>query len=153
MLIRRSPCHINLPYGKIISKTLSFPGETYEDFLGTLELVKKVRYNALFTFIYSRRSGTPAASMADTTPYKEKSKWFRTLLDEQVNICTELNRQFVGKTVRVLFDSKGKTDGTIAGRTEGNVIVEVEANESMIGEFYDVRITKAMNWAMAGELV
>jgi len=132
---------------------VGFPGETYEDFLGTFDLIKRVRYNALFTFIYSRRSGTPAATMPDPVPYKEKSKWFRMLLDEQINICTELNREFVGKTVRVLFDGDGKGENTIAGRTEGNIIVEVEAPKTMIGEFADVRITKAMNWAMAGELV
>ncbi len=131
---------------------VGFPGETRADFEQTLELVKRVRYNALFTFIYSKRSGTPAAVMEDPVSDREKSAWFRELLAVQTEICTELNREFVGKTVRVLFDSTGKAPGMIAGRTAGNIIVEVPAGTGRIGTFADVRITKAMNWAMAGEL-
>ena len=132
---------------------VGFPGETQEDFDKTLELVKTVHYNALFTFLYSKRSGTPAAVMPDDTPEEVKSARFRELLDVQVEICTEQNRAFVGKTLRVLFDAPGKKPGLIAGRTEGNVIVEVEGDESLIGRFADVRIEKAMNWAMMGTIV
>jgi tRNA-2-methylthio-N6-dimethylallyladenosine synthase len=132
---------------------VGFPGETREDFDATLALIKRVRYNALFTFIYSKRSGTPAATMPDPTPASDKSKWFRELLETQVEICSEINHSFIGETVRVLIDSAGKTDGTLVGRTAGNVIVEIEGDPALIGQFADVTITKAMNWAMAGKLV
>ena len=102
--------------------------------------------------MYSRRSGTPAAEMTDSTSDEEKSLRFRELLAQQVEICTELNRSSLGKTIRVLFDGVGKNPGILTGRTEGNVIVEVPGGEEWIGRFADVSITKAMNWAMAGEL-
>jgi len=132
---------------------VGFPGETREDFEQTLALVRQVRYNALFTFLYSRRSGTPAARMEDPVPAAKKSAWFRELLAAQTAICTELNAAFVGKTVRVLLDGRGKAPGTLSGRTAGNVIVEAAGDDRRIGSFADVRIQKAMNWAMAGELV
>lgn len=131
---------------------VGFPGETREDFDATMDLIRRVRYQALFTFLYSRRSGTPAAEMTDSTSDEEKSLRFRELLAQQVEICTELNQDSLGKTVRVLFDGVGKNPGILTGRTEGNVIVEVPGGEEWIGRFADVSITKAMNWAMAGEL-
>ena len=133
---------------------VGFPGETREEFLDTLELIKEVRYNALFTFIYSRRGGTPAAKMPDVATDEEKSKWFRELLTAQQNICEEMNNEMVGKTIRVLVDSVGKSgEGFLAGRTEGNVIVEMQGDSSLIGSFVDVKVTKAMNWAVIGEIV
>ncbi|PWM26210.1 MAG: tRNA (N6-isopentenyl adenosine(37)-C2)-methylthiotransferase MiaB, partial [Oscillospiraceae bacterium] len=132
---------------------VGFPGETREEFLETLALIRKVRYNALFTFIYSRRSGTPAATMPDPVPAAEKSVWFRELLEVQQQICTELNEEMVGTVQRVLFDSVGKSgDGFLAGRTEGNIIVEAPGDRSLIGKFLPVRITRAMNWAMVGTI-
>ncbi len=132
---------------------VGFPGENRADFEQTLDLVRRMRYNALFTFIYSRRSGTPAAVMEDPVSAQEKSRWFRELLSVQTEICTELNQSFLGKKVRVLFDGPGKEPGTVSGRTPGNVIVEAAGSEDLVGAFADVRITKAMNWAMTGEIV
>jgi len=133
---------------------VGFPGETREEFLETLELIKEVGYNALFTFIYSRRSGTGAADMPDIVTEKEKSEWFRTLLKVQQDICSEQNHAMVGKTLRVLLDSVGKSgEGFVAGRTEGNVIVEAQGDRGLIGCFADIKITDAMNWAMVGTIV
>ncbi|MFV0498161.1 MAG: tRNA (N6-isopentenyl adenosine(37)-C2)-methylthiotransferase MiaB [Candidatus Fimivivens sp.] len=133
---------------------VGFPGETRTEFLDTLNLVKEVGYNALFTFIYSRRSGTSAANMPDIVSEKEKSQWFRELLKVQQDICSEHNHAMVGKTLRVLIDSVGKSgEGCVAGRTEGNVIVEAKGDHSLIGSFANVQITEAMNWAMIGTIV
>ena len=133
---------------------VGFPGETREEFLETLALIKRVRYNALFTFIYSRRAGTPAAEMPDPVPAGEKSEWFRELLEVQQGICCELNEAMVGSIQRVLFDSPGKSgEGFLAGRTEGNVIVEAPGDRSLIGRFLPVKITRAMNWAMVGTIL
>ena len=133
---------------------VGFPGETREEFLETLALIKRVRYNALFTFIYSGRAGTPAAEMPDPVPAGEKSEWFRELLEVQQGICCELNEAMIGSIQRVLFDSPGKSgEGFLAGRTEGNVIVEAPGDRSLIGRFLPVKITRAMNWAMVGTIL
>lgn len=133
---------------------VGFPGETREEFLDTLALIEEVRYNALYTFIYSRRSGTPAAKMEDVATEAEKSQWFRQLLEVQQNICTEQNTAEIGNTLRVLLDGAGKGGaGFVAGRTAGNVIVEAEGDASLIGSFVEVKITRAMNWAMFGTIV
>lgn len=132
---------------------VGFPGETREDFEKTLELISFVEYNALFTFIYSRRSGTAAAKMPDVVSEEEKGIWFRELLEVQQKIGGRLNDAMVGKTILVLFDGIGKSgDGFIAGRSEGNIIVEAKADSSLIGSFAKVKITKAMNWALIGEI-
>lgn len=133
---------------------VGFPGETREEFLDTLSLIKEVQYNALFTFIYSRRAGTPAAKMPDVVTDEEKSAWFRELLKVQQDICENQNREMIGSTIRVLIDSAGKSgDGFLAGRTEGNVIVEMKGDKALIGSFADVKVTGAMNWAVTGEIV
>ena len=131
---------------------VGFPGETADDFEKTLKLIEKVRYNALFTFIYSPRKGTPAADMNDPIPPKEKSGWFRQLVLSQQNISHQLNSEKLGSIQKVLIDSQSKNEGFLMGRTAGNVIVELEGDKSLIGQFKQVKITKAMNWAMLGEL-
>lgn len=132
---------------------VGFPGEEREDFLQTLELVRRTRYSALFTFIYSRRSGTAAEKLPDPVPAEEKSRWFRELLDTQGAIGSELLKGYVGKTLRVLAEDEGKTPGTLCCRSEDNTIVEVAAPREMIGEFMQVRIAAAMNWALRGERI
>ena len=132
---------------------VGFPGETREDFEKTLELVRRTKYSAIFTFIYSRRSGTAAEKLPDPIPAEEKSRWFRELLDTQGAIGSELLKNYVGKTLRVLAEDEGKTPGTLSCRAEDNTIVEVAAPPEMIGEFLQVRITAAMNWALRGERI
>ncbi len=133
---------------------VGFPGETREEFLDTLNLIKEVGYNALFTFIYSRRSGTSAAKMPDVVSEKDKSEWFRELLKAQQDICSEQNHAMIGKTLRVLIDSVGKSgEGFVAGRSEGNIIVEAKGEQNLIGCFVDIKITEAMNWAMVGTIL
>lgn len=133
---------------------VGFPGETREDFLQTLNLIKEVRYTLLYTFIYSKRTGTPAAKMEDPTSSQDKSKWFREMLDVQDKIGLEINNSYVGTTQRILVDGIGKSgDGFISGRNDGNIIVELEGSRDLIGTFVDVKITKAMKWAILGELV
>ena len=133
---------------------VGFPGETREQFEDTLKLIKEVEYNALFTFIYSKRNGTPAAKMENVVSEKEKSIWFRELLAAQQDICERQNQQMIGKTLRVLLDSEGKSSAdALAGRTEGNIIVETFGDRSLIGSFVNVKIDKAMNWAVQGTIV
>lgn len=133
---------------------VGFPGETRTDFLQTLELVRRVRYNTLFTFIYSPRPGTKAAAMEDPVPAAEKSAWFQELLDEQSRIREEIQDGMVGKTVCVLAEGPGKTgEGWLAGRTAANDIVEFTGAPDSIGSFVNVKIDRALHWALFGKQV
>lgn len=130
---------------------VGFPGETREEFLETVELIKKVRYDLLYTFIYSKRSGTKAAVMPDPVSEKEKGLWLRELLDIQSKITEERFSELVGTVQRILVEGVGKNDGTLVGRTDTNIITEFVGDKSLIGQFVDVKITKSYNWAIVGE--
>ena len=131
---------------------VGFPGETEEDFEKTEELVKKVRFSALYTFIFSKREGTAAAEYEDTETDENKGRRFRRLLELQEKIGTELREKYIGSVARVLIDSKGKNEGYVTGRDEYNNIIVVPGGEEKIGEMLNVRITKALNWALEGEI-
>lgn len=132
---------------------VGFPGETYEDFKETLSLVKEVGFTSLFTFIFSPRVGTPAAKLDDPVPYEEKSKWFSELLKTQEEIAAQRCASMVGQTVKVLVEGKTEKSDALTSRTSGNIIVEHNGPEALIGSFADVKITKARNWILKGELV
>ena len=131
---------------------VGFPGETDEEFEDTLSLLKEVRFDALFTFIYSKRPGTPAAKMEDPFTREDKQKRFDRLLELQNTISAEKHREYVGKTVRVLTDgvSEGKTVETTA-RTQGGRLVRI-AGKHEIGKYVDVKIIDSSTWALFGEL-
>lgn len=132
---------------------VGFPGETYNDFCETLELVKEVGYTSLFTFIYSKRVGTPAASMDDKISEEEKSEWFKELLKIQ-NVLTEQQcRKYVGKTIKVLVEGKSTKAGSLTARTEGNIIVDLVGQDNYIGKFVLAKIIEVQNWFLRGEIV
>lgn len=132
---------------------VGFPGETYEDFKETVSLVKEVEFTSLFTFIYSPRVGTPAAKMEDPIPAEEKSKWFRELLDVQAEIAAKRCSSMVGTTQKVLIEGKKEKSNELTGRTSGNIIVELEGSEDLIGTFQNAEITKARNWILKGKII
>ena len=133
---------------------VGFPGETYEDFQRTVELVKRVGYSTLFTFLFSPRSGTRAATLDDPVPEAEKSRWLRELLDVESEIRDRLQRARVGATLRVLAEGPGRTgEGWLSGRTVSNDIVEFQGPADAVGRFVDVKIERALNWALFGTLV
>lgn len=133
---------------------VGFPGETYEEFCETKELIRQVRYDNIYSFVYSRRSGTKAAEFEDNISDKQKGLWLRELLLEQREISSQWLSRFVGKTVEVLADGEGRSgEDHLTGKNDEGIIVEFKADRKYIGEFVQVRITKAMNWALAGELV
>ncbi len=131
---------------------VGFPGETYEDFKETLSLIREVEFTSLFTFIYSPRVGTPAAKMDDPISAEEKSKWFRELLDVQEEIAAKRCSAMVGATERVLIEGVKEKTNKLNARTSGNIIVELEGSPDLIGTFRNVKITKARNWILKGEL-
>ena len=132
---------------------VGFPGETREDFEQTLSLIREVGFTSLFTFIFSPRKGTPAAVMDDPVSDEEKGSWFRELLAVQEEIAAERCSSMVGRIEKVLVEEKSKTEGRLCGRTSGNIIVEFDGDDSLIGDFRNVKITQARNWILTGELV
>ena len=130
---------------------VGFPGETYEEFLDTLSLIREVGFTSLFTFIFSPRQGTRAASMPDPVPAEEKSRWFQELCAVQEEIAAARCQAAVGTVQRVLVEEEGKHEGMLAGRTDGNVIVDFPGPASLIGSFVPVKITQARNWILTGE--
>ena len=132
---------------------IGFPGETEEDFQKTLELVQKVGYMQLFTFIYSKRTGTKAAEMPDPTPRKEKTDRMSRLLKVQDEIAMDLVKAQVGQTVRVLVEGYGRNEGTLSGRLDNNLTVEFKADPALMGSYAMVRLTGARATVLLGELV
>lgn len=133
---------------------VGFPNETREDFEQTLELVKKVRFDSLFTFIYSKREGTVAAEIEDHTSTADKKQWFEELLTVQNQISNEINATYVGKTCRVLVDGTGDdADYPLTGRTESMKLVRIKGDASLIGRFAQVKIEKHTTWALFGAVV
>ncbi len=131
---------------------VGFPNESEEEFNDTISLIERVRFTSLFTFIFSPRKGTPAYDMEDKYTMREKTARFKRLTDTQERIAGERNAELYGKTLRVLaeeIDDKGN----VSGRTQGNVIIIFPADESIVGQFCNVRITECKTWILKGELV
>ncbi len=133
---------------------VGFPGETYEEFKETLSLVEEVKATSLFTFIYSPRKGTPAAEMPDPVPAEAKSRWFKELTDLQEKISASQMALHEGKTYKCYVYGKGKlNDNYVAARNDGNLIIEFEGDESLIGTFQRIKVIEPLTFVMRGELV
>ena len=133
---------------------IGFPGETEAEAMETVALVEQVRFDALFTFIFSPRPGTPAAKMDDPVPRAEKQVWFDRLCDTQNRISEEIHAQYVGRTLRCLID--GESDDSrwpLTARTAGGRLVHLVGDRAAIGTYHDVKITDSNTWALFGEMV
>ena len=132
---------------------VGFPGETYEEFQDTLSLVKAVGATSLFTFIYSPREGTPAAKMDDPVSHKEKARWMAELLALQEQISAEQMQLHRGETFKCFVSGKGKLgDNYVAARTDGNLIIEFEGDDSLIGSFQNVKVIEPLTYVLRGGL-
>ena len=129
---------------------VGFPGETEEEFEETISLIEQVRYDSLFTFIFSPRPGTPAAKMEDPTPKEEKNRRFDRLCAVQNGISEQLHKEYIGKTMRCLIDGTDKE--FLTARTEGGRLVRLIGDTALIGSFADVTVTGATTWSLTGEL-
>ena len=133
---------------------VGFPGETDEDFEGTLSMLRTVEFDMLYSFIYSPRMGTPAASMADQIPHDVQSARFERLLAVQNKIGLEKNQRLVGKVVRVLCDGVSKNNPALySGRTEGNKIAFFEGVPEDTGRFIDFKVERADAYALYGQKI
>ncbi len=130
---------------------VGFPGETEAEFEDTIRLIERVRYDALFTFIFSPRPGTPAAKMDDPTPKEEKNRRFDRLCAVQNQISQEIHQAYVGRTMRVLVD--GKDGELLTARTEGGRLVRMSGPDSLLGQFADAKITGCTTWSLTGKSV
>jgi tRNA-2-methylthio-N6-dimethylallyladenosine synthase len=133
---------------------VGFPGETEEDFLQTVDVVKNVQYDSAFTFLYSMREGTKAALMEDQIPDEVKHERFDRLLDVLYTIVLEKNSQCIGHTYPVLVESTSKTsDNFLTGRTEHFRLVHFKGTEELLGQIVNVKITNVKTFHMEGEIV
>lgn len=133
---------------------VGFPGETEEDFEETLDLVEKSQFEGAFTFVFSKREGTPAAKYEDLTPEDEKKQRLYRLNDMINDGYLKGNQRFEGKVVKVLVDGVSKNDETVlAGYSENQKLVNFKGDQSLIGKIVDVKITKAKTWFLLGEQV
>lgn len=132
---------------------VGFPGETYEDFQQTMQLCCQVRYQCMFTFIFSPRPGTRAALLDDPVPYKEKTRWLNELIALQHTISEEDNRAMEGTVLRVLVEHPSEhREGWMVGRCENGMLVQFPSTEQRAGTFCQVRITKGLRSEYEGEL-
>ncbi|OWF64995.1 tRNA (N6-isopentenyl adenosine(37)-C2)-methylthiotransferase MiaB [Polynucleobacter hirudinilacicola] len=136
---------------------VGFPGETDADFEKLLKMVRELGFDNSFCFIFSPRPGTPAANLADDTPYETKLKRLQTLLalvEEQAN---QISQKMLGNIERVLIEGLAKDGINLQGRAENNRVVHFTAPdqeiESLIGQMVDIRITEVLNYTLRGELV
>jgi len=131
---------------------VGFPGEERGDFNDTLDVVKKVRFNRAFTFIFSKREGTAACSLKDNISIKDKKEWFKELLIIQNQISFEENQKIAGRNFEVLVEGEGNK-GLMAGRLENNTVVNFEGDKSMAGKFVNIIVTGARSFYLEGKVL
>ena len=132
---------------------VGFPGETEEDFQQTLDVVRRVRYDSAFTFIYSKRSGTAAARMEDQVPDEVVHDRFDRLLKEVQKIGREETSRFEGQTLPVLVERVNREDDSLmTGRTSQNTVVHFPGDCSLIGQIVDVRLDSCKGFYYIGTM-
>ncbi len=133
---------------------IGFPGESDDDFEKTMKLAEDIGFDGSFSFIYSRRPGTPAASLHDDTPYQVKLKRLQRLQRLLEDQATAISMAMVGSRQRVLVEGLSRKDeNELMGRTDNNRVVNFPGNKRLIGSFVDVRITESMHFTLRGEIV
>lgn len=133
---------------------VGFPGETEKDFADTMDLVERARFDAAYTFIFSPRENTPAASMTEQVEDSVKRERFNSLIKLQNDISLEKNTKLEGQTIQVLVESQSKNNKSIlTGRTRTNKIVNFAGSKELIGQIVPVWIAKAKTWSLDGQLI
>ena len=133
---------------------VGFPGETEEDFEDTLEVVRKVKFEQIFMFIYSRRIGTPADKMKNQVPEEIKHKRFDRLKKLYEEIIAENNKEYIGTVQNILVEGYSKTNSEfLTARTDTNKVVIFKGNRELIGEFIQVKIVSEHMWYLKGEII
>lgn len=148
--IRRQIPDISLTTDIIVG----FPGETEEDFLETIDVLEKVRFDFAYTFLYSKRTGTPAAKNIEQIDEEIKKQRFDRLLEVQNRISKELNQKLLGTEAEVLVEGFSKNSiNTFTGRTSTNKIVNFKGSRELIGKLVKVKIKRIQTWSLEGEVI
>lgn len=133
---------------------VGFPNESDREFEDTLDIIKRVKYDNIYSFIYSKRTGTKAADMEDIISESVKSRRMRQLLEVQREISSEHYKRFKGRKMRVLVDGVSKKhEGYLTGKSNEFIIAEFKGDISLMGKFVEIEVTDAMNWAVTGRLI
>lgn len=133
---------------------VGFPGETEEDFLDTMDIVNHVKYDFAYTFIYSKRTGTPAATMENQIDEKTSKERFNRLLELVNRISYEKSKEHIGKTCKVLVEEVNAQNGDlVSGRLSNNHLIHFKGSSDLIGKIIEVRITGAKSFYLTGEVV
>ncbi|HHW30514.1 MAG TPA: tRNA (N6-isopentenyl adenosine(37)-C2)-methylthiotransferase MiaB [Clostridiaceae bacterium] len=133
---------------------VGFPGETEEDFNDTIDVVEKVRFDSAYTFLYSKRKGTPAAKNPEQVEEEVKKRRFGRLLEVQNKISRELNEKLLNKVEEILVEGISKNNPHVyTGRTRTNKIVNFQGDSSMVGRIIKVKINKIQTWSLEGTVV
>ncbi|MDR1391611.1 MAG: tRNA (N6-isopentenyl adenosine(37)-C2)-methylthiotransferase MiaB [Clostridiales bacterium] len=132
---------------------VGFPGETNEDFDHTLDVIQKVRFDMIFSFLYSKRRGTPAFDMVDFLTSQEKQKNFNKLIEIQNKISRQKNDAFLGKIVEVLVEGTSKSNmAMMFGRTDGGKIVNFGGGKELIGKILNIKVIETKTWYLIGKV-
>ena len=144
----------NIPNIKFSTDIIvGFPGETEEDFEDTLDVVRKVKFEQIFMFIYSRRVGTPADKMENQVPEEIKHKRFDRLKALYEEIIAENNKKYIGTVQDILVEGYSKTnDKYLTGRTDSNKVIIFEGDSNLIGKVSKVKITSEHMWYLKGKV-
>ena len=132
---------------------VGFPGETEEDFEDTLSLIREVGFDSAFTFIYSKRKGTPAAEMENQVPEEVVKRRFKRLLDEVKVTAEERCARFTGRIMDVLIEEENREPGLVTGRIGHNIVVHLPGDASMIGKIIPVHLKECKGFYYFGEPV
>jgi len=133
---------------------VGYPGETEDEFEDTLRLVDAAQFEAMFTFIYSKRPGTSAAELPDTVTREEKQVRFERLMELQNEISERKHEEYIGKVKRVLVDGEARDEEyPLKARTNGGRLVHLKGESTLIGSFVEAKISHCNNWSLFGEVV
>ena len=132
---------------------VGFPNETEEDFEETLKIYNDLKFDLAYTFIYSKREGTPAAMIKDNISLEEKEKRLQRLNKVVNKYAKENNLKYVGKIVSVLIEGPSDKNGKVMGYTDTMKLVNISADSSYIGKIVNIKITEAKTWSLEGEIV
>lgn len=132
---------------------VGFPKETEEDFKETLDIVNKLKYDLAYTFIFSKREGTSAAKLEDTTSLEEKEERLQRLNELINKYAKENNLKYLNKETEVLLEEPSKKEGFLSGYTDTMKLVNVKASKEYLGKIVNVKITDAKTWSLDGEII
>ena len=133
---------------------VGFPGETEDDFLKTIDLIKDIEFDQSYSFIYSKRPGTPAASLEDNTPYSVKKERLKFLQETINSLSKNRSKSIIGQKAEVLIEGvSSKFENMVTGRTTNNKIVNIPGHNKLVGELLNIQITDFNNKSLKGEIL